>query len=179
MVDLISSHPIGVFIVKEENGQIAANTPGGIDLANLTVGDTYIYYTKVLRFEHKLTANYESDTEMGHKTQGVGNGKRGHTTGTSDQRYFLIIVETDEDGAEQAEQFLVKNNQTGSYATSANRRYLCKQTATTVFRQLPNATGAFKNYAPVILRGVSSVEKSDSGKDVQLVTLALEEVQIV
>lgn len=175
MVTLISSIPIGIFITKEENGQIAANTPGGIDLANLAIGDTYIYFTNILRFEHKLTANFEGEEEWGHKTWGVADGVRAHNTGTIEKGYFMITVEGTETQAEQAEQFLKKNNR-GTLATATNIRYLCKQTATTVFRQFPNASGTLKKYAPVILRGMDAVEIATSGKDVQLITIACEEV---
>ena len=87
----------------------------------------------------------------------------------------MITVEGTETQAEQAEQFLKLNNR-GSLATAANIRYLLKQTATTVFRQFPNASGTLKQYCPVILRGVDAVEVADKGKDVQLITLACEEV---
>ena len=175
MATLISSIPIGIFITKEENGQINNNTPGGIDLDNLTAGDTYIYFTNILRFEHKLSANFEGEDRWGHKTWGIANGVNAHNTGTIEMGYFMVSCEGTETQAEQAEQFLKKNNR-GSLATSTNIRYLVKQTATTVFRQFPNASGTLVNYCPVILRGVSAVENDMSGKDVQLITLAFEEV---
>ena len=175
MATALSTYPISIYIGEEQGGQVAANTPGSIDLDSLTEGTDYILFESILRFEHKLTANWEGEEWMGHKTTGVGLGVTSETTGTVEKGYFMITVEGTETKAEYAEKLLKLKNR-GSCATAANRIYLVKQTAASVYRQFPNASGTLKNYCQVILRGVDAVEISDSGKDVQLITLALEEV---
>ena len=41
----------GIYISADDAGKILANTPGDLDLGNLTLGTNYIYFDIVLRFE--------------------------------------------------------------------------------------------------------------------------------
>jgi hypothetical protein len=171
MAPLLSANGIGLYFVEEENGQIAANTPGGIDLGNLTLGDTYIYFDTVLRFEHKLTFNKESDNFIGFWTWGSGNNTVATGTGGASRGYFMITVECDETTVENLEKLTKLNVVAGD-----GLKYLVKQTASAVFRQFPNSSAALKNYAPIVVRGVDAVEIDTSGKDVQIVNIACEEI---
>ena len=56
MATLISSYTVpGTWLVSEEDGQIAANTPGGIDIDNLVLATTYMYFDKFFSLTHKVT----------------------------------------------------------------------------------------------------------------------------
>ena len=172
MATITATSSVGVYIVEEENGQIAGNTPGGIDLAALVNGDTYVYADSVIQFEHRLTFNYESDEMRGHNVfRAGGAGQHGHNTYEGDRGYAAIIIEVAHANASLWENFAKQNNRTGDGA-----KFLIQQYASNTFREFPNATGTQKKYLPVIVRGVTFSETG--GKNASIIgQIALEEVQ--
>lgn len=167
----------GLYILEEENGQIANNTPGEIQLTNLTLGTMYVYFDIILRFEHKSTYNKEGDDFTGFKTWQRSPGAVQASTGGGKRGFFMITVECNETTAENLERMGVLNVKIGSTSGVGKIKYLVKQTASEAFRQFPNSGGTFRKSAAIIIRGVSATEMADSGKDVNVVNIALEEIE--
>ncbi|KKN56983.1 hypothetical protein LCGC14_0567050 [marine sediment metagenome] len=172
MASLLSAAGIGVFIVEEENGQINANTPGGIDLDNLSVGDTYIYLEELVRLSHTLDFGNQGDNMPGHTVNKIDAGQTGHSTGEGDLCGFTLQATVDETTAELLEKFGKLDNRTGD-----GKKFLVRQTASNVFRQYPNAAGTLKKYAPVIVMRVETIEVHDKGFDHILASILMVEVQ--
>ena len=168
---LKNNSSVGVYILEDEGGWVAANTPGEADLDNLAVGDTYIYFDSVISLQHKVTSNYESDDRPGFKTWYSGslsiksNGGFGARFG-----YILLSAEVDATTQANFELFYNRNCVTGD-----GQKYLVRQWASETFRQFPYQS-ANKNYAKIIMRGYDITEVEDKGKDVQLLNIAMEEV---
>lgn len=159
----------GLYILTDQGGWVAANTPGEADLALLSLGTTYLYFDSVIRFESNQSHNYESDLERGLKSWADGEGTRDWSTGGAEKQFILVMAETDLTTAELTEFFAKYWNR---IARGSTEIYLVRQKATTTFRQFPNNTPALKKYIPVILRGVNSIETGNIDK--QNVTLLLE-----
>lgn len=172
MATITATSTVGLYIVEEENGQIAGNTPGGIDLASLVNGDTYVYAETVIQFEHRLTANYESDEMRGHTVfKAGGAGRHGHNTFEGERGYVAAVIEVTHQNASLWEKFFKLNNRTGD-----GKKYCLLQYASNTFREFPNAAGTQKKYLPVIVRGVVFTETG--GKNATIIgQIALEEVQ--
>lgn len=177
MVNLLKNNSVqGLYFTEEENGQIANNTPGEIDLDNLTLATMYIYFDTIIRFQHKVTYNREGDDWIGLKTWASGQGTVQASTGGAKRGVFLITVEADETTAENLERMGILNVKTGSVSGTGKLKYLVKQTAASAFRQFPNSAGALVNYTAIIIRGSDSTEIADKGKDVLLINIACEEI---
>jgi hypothetical protein len=170
MATPLSGAGIGIFLVQEENGQIAANTPGGIELENLSLGDTYFYFDSVKTFEHDLSFGSQSDNMPGHTLSKIGTGLTGHTTGEGDLCGFTLTATMDETNGELLEKFAKLNNRTSDAA-----KYLVRQTATNTFRQFPNSAGTFKKYCPVTIMNCKTNEVFTRGNDYLLATLLFAE----
>lgn len=162
----------GLYFSEEQGGAIVANTPGEIDLALLALGDTYIYFDTILRFERKKTYNREENF-TGFKTfqNSITSPSIQSNTGSGKRAFFMVTVECDETTAELLEQFCDRNVVSGD-----GIKYLIKQTASEAFRQFPNAAFVLKKFAAVIIRGIDVVEIANNGKDVQVVNIACEEI---
>ena len=171
MVDLISSNAWGVYIVEEENGQIAANTPGGIDLDNLVEGDTYIYFDQVLTFDQKYMSQREGDDFLGWKTmQTSSSGTVSGNVGGGYRHFITFMAKVTEALGEKMGTLFVKH-----VASGDGDKYLVHQRATTTFEQFSNTSGTLKNYCEIIIRGFELKETDQKGKDNKIVIITLEE----
>jgi len=177
MVNLIKNATTqGIYILTDTAGAwVAANTPGNADLALLTLGTSYIYFSSIVRFEHQQTHNYESDTQRGWRTWPSAEGKMAANTAGHERDLVSLTVEDTETTAEYIE-FMGKYYNRTDHLGAAYRLYLVKQTASESFRKFPDYTpnATLKNYLPVIIRGVNCVETGNS--DRQTITLALEAI---
>lgn len=170
MATPLSGAGIGIFLVEEEDGQIAANTPGGIELENLVLGDSYFYFDSFLTFEHALNFGGQSDNMPGHSLSKTGSGLTGHTTGEGDLGGFTITATLDESNAELLEQFCKLNNR-----TLDNAKYLVRQTASNTFRTFSTPSGNPAKYVPVIVLTCKINEVMEKNNDYLLATLLLAE----
>ncbi len=162
----------GLYFTEEQGGSIAGNTPGEIDLDLLALGNTYIYFDTLLRFEEKSTFNQETGF-TGHKTWQIdAAGGVQSSTGGGRKNFFMITVEADETTAEHMKTFVMLNVKIGD-----GIKYLVKQTAAEVFEQFANSVGTLRKAVAVIIRGIDIVEKADSGKDVKLINIACEQIK--
>ena len=165
----------GLYIIEDIGGKIA--TPGDIDLAGGVLGNTYIYFDTIIRFEHKITFNKEGPDFTGFHTWQQGIAQIAKSTGGGRRAFFMITVECDETTIENLEKLAILN-----VAPGDGKKYLVKQTAgsgatgAAYFRQFPNAAGTLADITPIIIRGVDSVEVADKGKDVVLTTILCEEI---
>lgn len=169
---LKNNSAIGAYITEDFGGKIVANTPGDLDLDNLTLYTDYIYLANFLRLEFKGTANYDSVEWYGHKTISYGNGRATHHTGTAERMFWMLTAEDTEANAVGMKKLWKLDNRT----IAGWHLYLIIQRASETFLENPLPAGTLKKYIPVIIRGVNTVEIADSGKDVQLITVGLEEV---
>ena len=172
MVNLLKNNSTqGLYFVEEENGQILNDTPGEIDLDNLSLNDTYIYFETILRFEEKLTFNKEGKDWTGFWTWQDGNNGARAGTGGGMKSFYLITVETDETTAENLKRLASLN-----VVPTDGLKYLVKQTAASAFEKFPNESSVLKNASGIIIRGVDIVEIAESGKDVKVINIACERV---
>ena len=179
MVNKIKSNSTqGIYITEDEGGAVAGNTPGEIDLDNLTIGTKYIYFDTLLRFEEKSTYNREGNDWIGYKTWATGQGTVQASTGGAAKTFFMITVEVDETTAEYVKQMGILNVKTGSTSGVGKIKYLVKQTASEAFEQFPNSAGVLKKMTAIIIRGSDIVEIANSGKDVKLINIALERITV-
>ena len=173
MATITASTTVGVYICEEENGQIAGNTPGGIDIGNLTDGDTYVYCNVVHSFNHRINFMF-TDAFKGHKTQGsYAAGGTGQTTGYQESGFINMVLEMTEANLFKWQEIAKRGNRAADAAVS---KYLIKQKAANSFRAFPNRALASKYYTEVIILDVNAVEVN--GKvDNQQVTVTLQEAQ--
>ena len=173
MVDKIKTHSeIGLYITEDQGGAVAANTPGEIDLDLVgTIGNEWIHFSNIQRFEEKATFNKETDF-VGIKTWQTSEfGGVQASTGGARRLFFMITVETDETTAEYMKTFGMLNVKIGD-----TLKYLVKQTAAESFEQFSNLAGVSKKVSSVIVRGYNIVEIAQSGKDVKIINIALEHI---
>jgi hypothetical protein len=161
----------GLYILEEENGRIAANLPGDIDLGNLSLGDTYIYFDNILRFEEKFTANREGDDWIGFKTWNVANHKTQASTGGAYRVYYMSTVESNETTAQYLKTLAALNVIPGD-----GLKFLVKQTASEAFELFPNDSGVNKKATAIIIRGYNAVEIASGGKDFKLINIVCERI---
>ncbi len=160
----------GLYILADQGGWVAANTPGEADLDSLVLGTSYIYFASLIRLESSQTHNHESDLERGFKSWADGEGTRDLRTGGAEKQYLLVTVEEALSTVEYMESFAKYRNRTAR----TDEIYLVRQKATTTFRQFPNQVPTLKKYCPVLIRGVNSIETGNIDK--QTITLVLEVV---
>ena len=161
----------GLYLAQDDAGKIAANTPGDLDLNNLTLGTNYIYFDTVLRFEEKATFNIEGNDFVGFKTWQSGSRAVQASTGRGIRTFFLISVEVDETTAEYMKTLGKFNVNVGD-----GQLFLIKQTASEAFEQFPNSSVALKKFAKIIIRGADIVEVAEGGKDVKIINIACEQI---
>ena len=164
----------GLYITEDEGGAVAADTPGEIDLANLAVGDTYVYFDTILRFEEKATFNDEGLDFFGFKTSSTGSTgdlKVQAITGEGMKVFYMCTVETDETTAENLKLLAAKNVIIGD-----GIKYLVKQTASEAFETFPNGAGVAKKVTAVIIRGYDIKEIGDKGEDVKIIDFVCERI---
>jgi len=167
----ISAHTYGVWIVEEEDTQIASNTPGGITYTNLVLGDTYIYLDDIITFTHKFISQREGEDILGWKSiQTNSTGKIEGQTGGGLRSSFIITAMVDEATSEYLKRFFKLH-----VVAEDGNKYLVHQRATTTFEQFPNSAGVLKKYAEIIIRGIDIKETNDGGKDAKIATLVLED----
>ena len=172
MVNFIKNNSTqGLYIVEEENGRIAADAPGDIDLANLVLGDTYHYFDTLLRFEEKATFNREEPDWTGFKTSQDGSLKALGITGGGMRVFYMNTVETNQTEAENIKLLASLNVVIGD-----GIKYLVKQNASESFETFPNDVPVLKKATPVIIRGYDIVEIGTSGNDVKLVNFVCERI---
>lgn len=147
----------GLYIIEEQGGSIAANTPGEIDLDSLTEGTDYIYIEDITSYGKALGFMKKGDNQYGWEVIGLGAGKTQKLTYGDDERLIQFTFECTEAQKELIEPFGVKNN---SFIDA--QKYLVWQHGATDFEQYPNATGTNKNYAPVIVLGCEIKWNPDS-----------------
>lgn len=161
----------GLYITEEEDGQIANDTPGEIDLTNLVLGDSYIYFDTLLRFEEKTTFNREDPDWTGFKTWQSGSLDVAFSTGGGMRTFYMCTVETDETTAENLKKLAALNVVIGDGA-----KYIVKQTASEAFETFPDGSGTLKKSTKVIIRGHSIAEVGTSGKDVKVINFVCERI---
>lgn len=171
----ISAHTLGVWIVQEEDGQIAANTPGGITYTNLVEGDSYIYLNTILKFDHRLYSSREGeDYYGGWKTIQIDDygGIEARVYGGI-RSIFTIMALVTEDIGEKLKHLYKLHVVAGD-----GNKYLVHQRAATTFEQFPilNSTSALKRYAEIIIRSMNFTETNDGGKDKKIAIIILEQV---
>lgn len=172
MANLIKNNSTqGLYITEEEGGSIAGDTPGEIDLANLVLGDSYIYFDTILRFEEKGTFNREDPDWTGFKTWQSGSLDVQASTGGGMKVFYMCTVETDETTAENLKLVAALNVVIGD-----GIKYLVKQTASEAFETFPNGSGVAKKATAIIIRGYNIVEIGNSGKDVKMVNFVCERI---
>lgn len=170
MANLIKNNSTqGLYITEEEDGQIANNTPGEIDLDNLALGDKYIYFDTLLRFEEKTTFNREDPDWIGFKTLQVGDLNVRASTGGGMRTFYMCTVETNVATAQYLKTLGALN-----VIAADGLKYIVKQTASEVFELFPNSSGVNKKAIAIIIRGFDIVEVE--GKDLKLINIACERV---
>lgn len=167
----IADFKFGVWITEEENGQIAANTPGGLTYTNLVEGDSYIYLDTIIKFEHKLSSIREGVEFLGFKTMQVGTRKVQANAGGGIRGVIIITAMVKEDIGQKLKTLFYKH-----VAIGDGNKYLVRQRAATTFEQFPDNTATLKNYAEIIIRNMGFVETNDGGKDKKIVIIACEQV---
>lgn len=167
----ISAHTYGVWITEEEDGQILANTPGGITYTNLVEGDTYIYLDNIVKFEQKLLSAKEGTDFLGFDTMQIGTRKVQANAGGGIRGFISVTAIVTEDIGEKLKTLYYKH-----VALADGNKYLVHQRATTTFEQFPDDTSALKNYAEIIIRSMDFTETNDKGKDVKLCVIMCEQV---
>lgn len=171
MATITASTTVGLYICEEENSQIAGNTPGGINLSNLTDGDTYVYCASVISFDHKLNF-MDSEAFPGHKTHGAwAHGGTGDTTGGKETGIFLIALEMTEANAYNWKQFSIRNNRPLDAS-----KFLIHQRAANTFEAFPSRSVVSKYYVEVIVLDIDVLEVGGK-KDLKRVTLTLQQSQ--
>lgn len=172
MVNKIKTNStVGLYILQDQGGWVAANTPGEADLDLLSDGDTYWYGPLVLQFRHMLTFNDEGDSRKGHSTYfATGSGLLGHSTGEADRGMLTVACEVTTANGSKIKKFAKLNNRIGD-----GQKYLVHQYASETFEEFPNASGTLKKYLPVIVRGVDVIEQ-DGRNNTKLATIGLEEL---
>jgi hypothetical protein len=160
----------GLYITEDQGSQIGNNTPGNIDLDQLSLGDSYIYFDNIQRFEEKTTYNRE-EAFVGWKTVQDASTKIAATTGGGKRNWFLISVECNLTTAENFKKLATLNAK-----ISDELKYIVKQYASESFEQFTNESGTLKKWAGIIIRGYDIVEKHDSGYDVKLINIACEQI---
>lgn len=164
---------LGLYFTEEQGGAIAGNTPGEIDLDSLVLGNSYIFFPIILRFEEKSTFNQEQGF-TGYKTWQIDAASGVQvSTGGGRKNFFMITVESDETTAEHMKTFVMLNVKIGD-----GIKYLVKQTASEAFEQFANSVGTLRKAAAVIIRGIDITEVGDKGKDVKLITIACEQIKL-
>lgn len=160
----------GLYFTEEQGGAIAGNTPGEIDLDLLVLGNSYIYFDTLLRFEEKSTFNLETGF-TGYKTWQIdaASGVQA-TTGGARKNFFMSTVETDETTAENLKTFVMLNVKIGD-----GIKYLVKQTASEAFEQFANSVGTLRKAVAIIIRGIDITEVE--GKALKLITIACEQIK--
>lgn len=151
----------GLYILVDQGGWVAANTPGEADLSALTLGTTYIYFGSLIRLEYVQTSNYENENFRGWRTWPSGEGKMDANTGFHERSTFAFQVEETLTNTEYTEFFHKYYNRSTSWTT---RIYLVRQYASESFRQFANNTPALKKYLPIVIRSVVSVETGNTNK---------------
>ena len=173
MVNLVKNNSsAGLYIAADDGGKILANTPGDLDLANLTPGSQYVYFAKLDTFHEVKTANRDVN-QLGYLVNYQTDGISFHTTGGGVVELISLTVTCSETIMGYVK-ILLK-----TYDKVANRGlnpYLFKQVASESFRPFYTAAGVAKKYCPVIIRGLEAHETSAGGKDLQHLTIALQVV---
>ena len=157
MVNYIKNNSTqGIYITTEQGGNIAGNTPGNIDLDLLILGNTYIYFDSVMRFEYRISTTTEGgdSTFVGHNVSAITPGGLTSWTGQAEKGNVIIIAEVDHATAYLVERFVKQNNRTGS----DSGRYLVKQYASNSFEEFPSDSLAKVKYLPVLSSGCTVVE---------------------
>ena len=164
----------GLYITEDEGGAVAGDTPGEIDLDNLVLGDSYIYFDTILRFEEKATFNDEGLDFFGFKTFStgtIGDLDVQANTGEGMRVFYMCSVETNETTAENLKLLAAKNVIIGD-----GIKYLIKQTASEAFETFPNGSAVAKKVTAIIIRGYDIVEIAISGKDVKVINFVCERI---
>ena len=168
---------VGLYILQDFGGWVAANTPGEADLeyglgsTAAALGDEFIYFSSVIMLKHQVTCNYDGDTWYGFKTWPT-TGKEVVSSVEAGHRKGVIMASVEVDATTQANFELFFNRH---ITRSDPDKYLVRQWDSETFRQWPIGS-ANKNYIEVIIRGYDIQEVEDKGKDVQLLNIAMEEV---
>lgn len=161
----------GLYITEEQNNSISNNTPGEIDLDQLSLGDTYIYFDTINRFEEKATFNREDPDWTGFKTWQSGSLDAQASTGGGMRVFYMCTVEVDETTAENLKKLAALNVVIGDTI-----KYLVKQTASEAFEQFPDGSGVLKKWTAIIIRGYDITEIANSGKDVKIINFVCERI---
>lgn len=159
-----------VYITEEQNGQIAANTPNGIDLDQLTEGTDYVVIDDLASFKYSLNCRYQSNDFQGHRFHGYGPGQTDHITLGHETGSFTVGGYVNAATATKIIEFGKRKNRIGVTAI-----YIVRQLTSTTFMQFPNATFTLKNYAPVVILEVR-VGEGNSISDNQQVQIICAEV---
>lgn len=170
MATITASTTVGLYLCTEENGQIAGNTPGGIDLAALVNGASYVYCDTVKAFDHRINFMY-SDAFPGHKSMGaVVSGGVGESTGGHEQGVFLVSLEMTESNGYAWKEISKRNNR-----PAHAQLHLIHQRASNTFEQFPDAaTPQLKNYCRVFIMDLD-VQEINGKLDIKTVTITLGE----
>jgi hypothetical protein len=177
MVNLLKNNSSqGLYFTNDFGGKILAGTPEDLDLDSLTENTHWIYFDKIIRFEHKTTYNNENEFFRGFSTWNEDQCKVAANTGGHRKSVFFITVECDEDKVEYLERFGTYEVKLLSDTGRTNGLYMIKQTASTAFRKFPNNAGTLNEFCEIIIRGIDIVELAESGKDMQMCNIAVEEI---
>lgn len=173
MVNLVKTNSVaGIYIAADDGGKILGNTPGDLDLDNLTPGSEYVYFAKVDSFDERITANRDAN-DLGYLVAYITDGKASHLTGGGVVHLVELRVTCSETIMGYMKRLLKTYNKVANRGLNP---YLFKQVAAESFRPFHNAAGVPKKYCPVIIRGLQVSEHSGGGKDLQHLTIALQVV---
>lgn len=177
MVNLLkNSSTQGLYLLEEENGQIANNTPGEIDLDNLTLGTMYIYFDTVLRFQEKSSFDWSIPDWAGFHTWQTGdNAVQASTTGGT-RTFYIISVEHDETTAENLKRIASLNVINNTTTAQGKIKHLVKQTASEAFEKFPNSSVVNINSTAIIIRAIDIVEMAERGKDLKVSNITCERI---
>jgi hypothetical protein len=152
----------GVYIIIEENGRIAANAPGDIDLDNLVVGTGYMYFDDFGGLLHNgTTPDTEAMFGWSFSQDGTTDGKIWGMTGGCALITYKLVVTATATQQQNFEKFFHNHTALRNY-----QLYLVRQWASTTFKQF-SINGTLQNYIPVILVGYTISEIAQQGYDVQ------------
>ena len=146
----------GAYLLINQGGWVAANTPGEADLDLLTLGNNYIYFDSVMRLEHRIstTSDGGESSFVGHNLNGVSGGQTRDWSGGVDKGNLILLCEVDSITGTHIKSMVKRQNR----LSVPLALYLVRQYASETFELFPNHDLVHKKYIEIVTSGVMVVE---------------------
>lgn len=161
----------GFYFCIENNGGIAGNTPGEINLGGgtgLVLGAGYMYFDDFISLEHSaVTPNNGPMIGWSFTQDGTTYLKTKAQTGQAKFSQLLLTVHATATQQQNFDKFFDTHQAVQTY-----QLYGIRQWASETFRQFSyNAT--LKKYIAIVLTGYTFIETNREGKDVQTLRIQM------